>query len=528
MKKFKIIVATALTLSMLINTPMVNALSANNETNPEMLENKLDQTTKIIPLNSKASPEMTQSKLAQASSGEEFFTVDNMQNSIRIISASYNAEKTSRLPLVGLTRVNSIANGQTNSISTTNSVQKVNSVSKTSQSNNSYSFGVEFDPTKRKDVLSGVLGKFMNTKISANQSFDNSSFFSSTNTALESLTENYTENFSVPSGTDFALSNSADFYITTGYEVYDMVVELTSYAMYTGNKNEGVLTATPTYAKPLLQGPDDPYAEFICGKCKQHIGNEFIDELYHIVYANGGIGHCGGEEYQNLKYYKPGYDPKTTVSFEYYNPIVMKIVNPWNLSGNNTINVNRTIQMGIPGDEEIVYYNGTPYIFRHVSSYLLTPSDSLVLPAEQICSVTRGNSITTNVTKQLQTTSKSEKSYSSGNTFSSSVESTFFGCLTFKAGYKTSYNSTQSESNSETKTTEVKENNTYSMPQSFIDQGNSGIAIYLSKDNVAFNVTGEIIPVLSDGQPDEARKQTITYLHKEEFPRRFTLPYKLN
>jgi hypothetical protein len=526
-KKLKVIVTAALILSMMSNTAIVNATTANNEVSPQTIQNKTFETSNLVPLNSKVSPELIQSKLLKSGNADEIFTVDNVENGIRIISATYNAEKTSKLPLVGLTRVNSIANGQTNSISTTNSVQKVNSIGKTTQSNNSYSFGVSLDTSKKTGLLGSVLSKFVTAKISLNQSFENSRFSSTTNTVLEASSENYTENFSVPAGSDFALSNSADFYTTTGYEVYDMVVELTSYANYTANENEGIMSATHTFPKPIMQNPDDPYAQFMCRICKQKLYSDYDGDLYHVVYADGHIEHCGQAEYETLKYYKPGYTPKTTVSFEYYNPTVMKIVNPWKLSENNSINSSRTIQMGIPGDEQMVYYNGAPYIFRHISSYLLTPSENLVMPAEQICSVTRGNSISTNVTKQLQTTSKSERSSTSGNTFSSELENTFFQCLTFKAGYKTSFSSTQSSSSSETKSTEVKENNTYSMPQSFIDQGNSGIAIYLSKDNVAFNVTGEIIPLLSNGQPDESKKQTVTFVHKEEFSRRFALPYKM-
>lgn len=470
----------------------------------------------------------------------ETFYVDGSTNKLKIISATLNEEETNSIPYTGLKRIKSIANGQTSTITEKNVYQKTIAMSKTKSSNKSFSFGLGLgsaDNNKVTTAIKEVLKSFTAFSFSADFSFDRKYTVKNTNTRINKVESEYTNSYTVPDLPNFEGCNSADFYTFTNYYVYDVVAEIIVDGA-TSDKASGYTSVYNTYKRKL------PYSSvYICGFCSNELRGgdmripclenppkEYNDEIVHVNLANGMSGHCGRNMWDLLVregYYKK-YDPacSTIVNYKFYWPVVEGVVVPWKVDGPNDFNLNKPVHLVPNGIEETIFQNNKYYKFIVNESPLKNAYHSITLPGEQLGDpVLPGLTQTVKISKEVSLSTTTEKTKITNKNMSTSLLTKFKNFISLSAGHKRNKQYIDTSNVNETEIESYSETNKYVLPDYFSNKGYEGTRIHLTKDSMLYEVTGEIIPINSDGTLDNANKGIITYTQKKEYPRIYANPF---
>ncbi|WP_066502505.1 hypothetical protein [Abyssisolibacter fermentans] len=467
----------------------------------------------------------------------ETFYVDGVKNKLKIISATLNEEETNSLPYTGLQRIKSIANGQTSTTTQSNIHQKTVGTSSVKKKNSSFSFGLGITSNdKMASTIQKVLKSFTSFSFSADFSFDKTYSTSNTNTKINKTESEYTKTYKVPNLPQFEGCNSADFYTFTNYYVYDIVAEIIVDGA-TSDKNFGYTSVINTYK--TKQPYDGVYRCACCNKilngCDMFLPflEEYPEEdndIVHVVLANGRTGHCGRNLWNLMVdegYYKP-YNPdcNTIVEYKFYWPVVEGVVMPWTIDGPNEFNLNKPVHLVPSGMEEIIYDNNQYYKLVIQESPLTNVYHSISLPGEQVGEpVLPGLEQTISISKEIAVSSTTERTTVKNKSKSLSLVAKFKNWLSLSSGYKRSTQYIDSSSVNTTDVESISETNKYVLPSWFTDNGYEGNRIHVTKDSMLYEITGEIIPINSNGTLDIANEGIITYTQKKEFPRVYANPF---
>ncbi len=464
------------------------------------------------------------------------FTVDGIATRFKVTKVTLNEEETAKQPYSNLTRIASIANGQVYTETKTFDYSKSVSISNIGQKSKEFSFG-------GGGQTKGLLGKIINLTIGNTFGGNYSTRISSTNTSnsLTKITNSSAKTLSIPNLPEFKECNGADFYNLTTTSVYDIeaVIDLpdTTNSKYLGytdlrytskygygsdyycricsEKIDGLDIRTPF--------PDDPRNEDEPGDSR----------IVHIELASGDTGHCSLSQWEQMNRY--GRNPYksycenngTEVSFRLYWANTLAATVPWLIESNDKIPFNKPVSLVPDGVEKIIYNNGKYYKMVIEDSHLTDFNYSINLPGDQLDPIPEGMVQTYKETRTVTKTDMVEQVLKQSGGLSRSFKVSIFNFLRLNGGSKRSMNISNTSSTTISESDIVEINNTFKMPQSYIDSGYDGACIYVTESGLSYEITAKIYPLNSLGEADTSKEESITMIQKVEFPKIFAKPYKV-
>ncbi len=218
-------------------------------------------------------------------------------------------------------------------------------------------------------------------------------------------------------------------------------------------------------------------------------------------------------------------DHKTTVTYDYYLPIIKGVASPWYLGQPSTIDIHeRAVHLVAPGSEEVVFGGGRHYVFRVLESPLIQPYVTN-LPGKQV-----GDALLPGKTRKVKFSENITIGSSTENitstTSSQEVKLKFAKWITLNAGYKHESQTVDTSYQSNEEAISMYKESTFSFPSFYQEQGYDGAIVMEAVDILTYKVKGEIIPIKADGSLDENNKYTITLDIEREQPKRYSKPFE--
>lgn len=459
--------------------------------------------------------------------------IDGKNISYKIKNIRLNKEATANAPVTGLSRVYSLANGQTLQQALSYSTFKTKGTILNKNSSTKLSTSVGFS-----------IGKLLNFKCGLSKTLDTS--VTSTNTEEVNEVSSDSRQYAFPNNLIGKGYNSLDFYTATAYDIYDVdtdTIEHTREAIVTTGSNFSSSDST-VYCYEC--GKTLKTNEILMVQPDPEINIDSYLKLAHIksnVESMGNsIRHIGYPENQDIKDFImrrysrivvngdetiiPGNAKVSNLTVQYIKPFTTKFSYPWKISDPIPTTPDPTTQLVAPGTQKIIDDKGQKYLITIADSSLISRT---CLPDEPLTSlkfsVANGQTISNEISTTLTKTSSLEKVSSCTYNFSSGLSGSLFKILSFESGYNKSMTGTSTTITSQSVSINMSSKNTYFFPDEFSSQGNA-LVFSSTNDYAEFLITAQATPINVDGSYNTKGTINMTFKYRQPFIKNFSVPRK--
>lgn len=459
--------------------------------------------------------------------------VDGKNISYKIKNIRLNEVATAEAPVTGLSRIYSLANGQTLQQSLSSTIVQKKGTILNKKSSNKLSTSVGFSICKLLNFKAG-LSKTLDTSVT------------STNTEETNESTTYWQQYAFANQLIGKGYNSLDFYTATAHDVYDIdtdIIEHSREAMVTTGeeftyndksiycrecgkflKNNEILMVAPS---PESNGNE--YLTLAHVKDSSKSGGR---NVRHIGYpTNGDIKDFLAFGYSRIvvdgdETILPDEAKISNMTLQYMKPFPTTFSYPWKVSDPIPTTPDPKTQLVAPGTQKIIEDNGQKYLITITDSSLISRT---CLPDEPLTSlkfsIANGQTISKEISTTLTKTSSLEKISSGNYNFSSGLSGSLFKILSFEAGYNKSMNGASTTITSQSVTINMSSKNTYFFPDEFSSQGNS-LVFSSTNDYAEFLITAQATPINVDGSYNTNGTINMSFKYRQPFIKNFSAPRK--